>query len=108
MHKPLARRSMHKPLGRRSVLQSDSIHYTLTTHPPKWLHKFQARSKQEANRDPGVDEDNLQRKHSNVGHTLFLTISIRLPDLVKKALRNKNPPQPFVIFDIINACERSW
>jgi hypothetical protein len=31
---------------------------------------------------------------------------IRLPDLVKKTLRNKKPPQPFVIFDIENACER--
>ena len=31
---------------------------------------------------------------------------IRLPDLVKKALRNTSPPQPFVIFDIENACER--
>ena len=32
---------------------------------------------------------------------------IRLPDLVKKTLRNKKPPQPFVIFDIENACERN-
>jgi hypothetical protein len=31
---------------------------------------------------------------------------IRLPDLVKKTLRNKKPPQPFIIFDIENACER--
>ena len=31
---------------------------------------------------------------------------IRLPDLAKKALRNTKPPQPFVIFDIENACER--
>jgi hypothetical protein len=31
---------------------------------------------------------------------------IRLPDLVKKTLQNKKPPQPFVIFDIENACER--
>jgi len=31
---------------------------------------------------------------------------IRLPDLVKKALRYTSPPQPFVIFDIENACER--
>ncbi len=31
---------------------------------------------------------------------------IRLSDYWKKALRNKNPPQPFVIFDIENARER--
>jgi hypothetical protein len=31
---------------------------------------------------------------------------IRLSDYWKKALQNKNPPQPFVIFDIENARER--
>ena len=36
---------------------------------------------------------------------LFAKWFIRLSDYWKKALQNKNPPQPFVIFDIENACE---